>query len=849
MTAKRLLGIVLVLAVVAVAIFLLLDERTVSRTDRPGSESGGAGGAGEAPEGAPVAGPGALAGPEEIRALIAKYGGFRARGRLLLTGPAAPGRGLSVRLRGSLEGRLFEAGGLSGEDGGFLLDELPRATGLLLAVEGERVQGLRKEGLEPPPGPDFDLGDLLVDRWYFVSGRVVGPQNRPVGSASVALILAAGGGNSFSFLKLAQETGVEDPALAEVETGPDGRFALRLGKPGIFSLRVKAGGYATRYRSDLVVGAGRDAEVTIPLTEGAPVVGYVLDGAGRGVSEAAVAVFTIDFRDFSFPKEVTLTDGSGRFEFRLEPAPREYWLSVVPREGANLSRRFRVPLAEDLMLRLPASGVLAGRVVVAETQQPVEGAEVLIGLAEQKGFGQVPDFSKPLRTDASGRFRIEGVGASFVQSVAVRAEGFADFQANAFQPTDRQLSTVILATQVAAEGETELPPIPLQRGVNLRGVVTDARSGAPIAGASVSLEDFITGSRATTTDATGAYLLPAVQSRVVMAVRAPGYADFRDNPFAGAALSAGSGPGAGPGEAIRDFALEPGTAVLGTVRDAEGKPVEGALVRLRSAATGAAAFQQAASLRELWDYADREGRFRIRGVPPARIFAEAEAPGYDLGRSAERDVRPGEAATGFDILLLRAARMEGHVLRRDGAPVPGARITVARDPGDSNDPGAEWRALGQGVYGFSDERGAFAVEGMPVGNILVRVEAEGFATLTVRKQGVPAGAKFAGEMLELAPAFTITGRVVDAAGRPVTTVWVRALHTASPDGVVSKQLLGARVEADGTFLLVNLPEGTYTLEVRQGGPPGAATAYENLLRENVPAGSRDVLLALRPRAE
>ncbi|MDH3592556.1 MAG: hypothetical protein OER88_11795, partial [Planctomycetota bacterium] len=85
---------------------------------------------------------------------------------------------------------------------------------------------------------------------------------------------------------------------------------------------------------------------------------------------------------------------------------------------------------------------------------------------------------------------------------------------------------------------------------------------------------------------------------------------------------------------------------------------------------------------------------------------------------------------------------------------------------------------------------------------------------------------------------------------PISNCWVRARHTALPDGEPVDQLLGARVESDGTFTLAGLPDGSYEIEVRvarwgqTSGP-----RYENLKRPGVNAGTQGLVLELAVASE
>ncbi|MHC4972040.1 MAG: carboxypeptidase regulatory-like domain-containing protein [Planctomycetota bacterium] len=770
-----------------------------------------------------------------LKALIEKYGGFATRGRVLLTRPEGPGAKLDVRLRGRVDDTPVEAAGWTDASGAFSLPQLPREGEYSLQIIGARVQQWRREAIEAPAEGVLDLGELVLRRYYFLKGRVLG-EGRDIEGAEVALMDTPGSG--FSFFQAGMQADVDDPVLARSEVDERGRFVLKFVRPGIFTVRARAVGWAPQYRGDIVVGGVVDTEVTLALARGYEVVGYVLDGAGRPIADAGVALFAMSRRSFNWSKELSRTDGTGRFGFIVEPRATEYTISATLKGSLNLSKQFRVPLEENLVLQLPGQGVLTGRVLNARTKQPVPGAEVLLGLARtaQRGFG-MPEFGKALRTDAFGAFRIEGVGPGRVQSLTVRAGAFADLRLGAFMASDPELWKQMQTIELDGAGETELPDLELQSGRTLVGVVSEKGGSAAVAGATVELWDFFMGNRTTETAADGSYRFDGVGDRVSMIVSKTGYAPFREPPFPGFQLPEGK-------SVTRDFALEQGGTVRGKVTTAGGAPVARALVRLRPAATGWSSWTVALSLRDAWTYTDEDGRYVLSGVAVAKVYAAAEAPGFDSGRSKQKQVQAGAELKQLDITMLPAARLAGRVVTRDDSAVRSARITVARDPGADADGGAQWRALAEGEVAFSDAQGRFTVPAIPTGDLLLRIEAVGFATSTQRLEGVKPGAEISKARLELAPAFVIAGRIVDPNGRPFARGWIRARHTASPDGEPVAQLLGARLYEGGHFALRNLPAGTYTVEVRVGNF-GGGPRYENLTVEGVAAGAKNLVFKLK----
>ncbi|MFB3065424.1 MAG: collagen binding domain-containing protein, partial [Planctomycetota bacterium] len=508
--------------------------------------------------------------------------------------------------------------------------------------------------------------------------------------------------------------------------GADGRFSLELTAPGIFTVRALADGWAPHYRAEVIIGGVADTEIVLPLTQGYAVVGYALDATNRPVGDTAIALYQMNRRAFSFSKSLTRTDGGGRFEFRVEPSAQEYTVSALFKDGLNIAKRFRVPLTEDLVLRTPGQGALLGRVVDARTGQGVPGASVLIVLSSggRRRVWGFPEQGKALKTDDYGAFRLEGIGAGSIQSLSIRAVGHPDLQLGGWVSNDPELWARIESIELTGAGETELPTIQLEAGRPLRGVITDRSDDKPIDGARVEIWDFMMGSRETFSDAEGRYAFDAVGERVSMVVEKEGYAPFRESPFPGHQL------GGGESAALRDFQLEAGGRVEGQVKTAAGEPVARALVRLRPADAGWRSMGLAASLRRAWTHTDEEGNYVLSSVPAAKLYAEVEAPGYDIGRSEQKQIEAGQLLKRLDIRMQEAARLEGRVLSRDSTPVPGVRITVARDPGPDADLRAQWMALREGIYAFGDDQGRFSVLNVPVGDVIIRLEADGYATTT-----------------------------------------------------------------------------------------------------------------------
>jgi len=774
-----------------------------------------------------------------VAKLIEKYGGFETKGRLFLTRPTAEAVDLEVVFHSMIDGVRVESRAKSGSDGTFSLAQLPRGNDYTMQVDAERVQPY-SETIPEPDGSALDVGDIYLDRFYFLTGKIVSSAGLAVGQAEVAVILPNGGGG-FSWRSSAVNASAADPVAAESASGADGRFMIKLRDPGIFTVRVRAKDWAPHYRGDVFIGAGGDTDVRVSLTRGTEVSGIVLASDGRPVVGATVSLFANGRQWWSQVKELRKTEADGRFDFRIEPQSDRYSVRVMPPKGVDINKSFRLPLTEELVVQLPGGATIQGRVVDATTEQPISGAEVLVGVQGPGGRGWVPEYQKVLTTDAFGSYRLEGVGTRNIQSLAVSAPGYAHFTGSQWTQNSKAWQKMT-AIKLDSAQEIQLPDVSLALGRVIEGTVRDAGTGEPIAGATVTVNDWVVGNREYETSSDGRYRIEDVGERVSLRANADGYADIGDNPWRGADLPADQKI------VQRDFELEPAGTVKGKVITQTGDPVSRALVRLRSGDSGRGSWMGDMRLRDYYTHTRSDGTYEIRGVPPVKLKAEVSAPGFDRVETGVKTLTSGGLLDGMDAKLEAAASIGGMVVARGGGLVPSARITIAKDPGDAADAGARWRMFAGAMVAFTDEKGSFYAAEVPVGDIVMRIEADGLATHEIRRKGVLPGEQITGMKITVKPALMISGKVVDEDGKPIQQAWVSARQTASPDGEPSNQQMGARIGGDGAFVMRNLPEGTYTIQVRtwsRGGGP----QYEALERTAIVAGTENLVLTLIKREE
>ncbi len=242
------------------------------------------------------------------------------------------------------------------------------------------------------------------------------------------------------------------------------------------------------------------------------------------------------------------------------------------------------------------------------------------------------------------------------------------------------------------------------------------------------------------------------------------------------------------------------TDVAGVVVDARGAPVSNASILLSVSNEPDAA---------VVGHADDEGRFTIRDVTQ-RGYLGARSDGYAMSDFVLAE-RPGESPLR---LALRddPTTITGVVLDGDGAPIERAGVVLgnkglrrARKQTDGT------RVASPGPFRtLTNARGEFHLEGVPGGQYPLEIAADGFGpwrTVVTGSSEVRA---------TLQPAAYLIGRVLDAAGAPVSNARLDVAPRPSGETFRSEigELLSAFSNDDGAYRLGPLPAGSYVVKAR-----------------------------------
>lgn len=449
------------------------------------------------------------------------------------------------------------------------------------------------------------------------------------------------------------------------------------------------------------VDRARDLHGVVRRRDGSPVAGATLRALRCRWRHGGL--FTLRSDRETVARTRSSSDGS--YALRLEPGAVvnlevvAVGLATAVFGGLNAGERFEAVLAPGVDVRVE---------VRDDAGRPVPACAVRLFRSGSDLGGLVVELEAS--TDAAGTAAFPGLVGGVTLTLEAKAPDLGD----------SGWTEVV----VPAEGPTRLTVV-LPAGRTVTGVVVDAVTQAPIAGAQVGAN--WTCSHPVTTDAAGRYTYRGWTGRgtSVLTATAPGYARLWQ--------------GVGPGASL-DFALAPGARVTGHVVDGADRPVAGAIVSGSSVAgsesDGASAFPSTTT--------DAAGAFVLEGVLRARDLGFAvQADG--LAAHAERipSARYEGGALDLGTIRLGSERtLAGVVVDAEGAPL--GRISVfAQGLGAGADPKDRWNRE-TGLYGagggrFTDDLGRFVVRGLSPGAYRVVARPPGqdevMAVADLRAQG------------------------------------------------------------------------------------------------------------------
>ena len=352
-----------------------------------------------------------------------------------------------------------------------------------------------------------------------------------------------------------------------------------------------------------------------------------------------------------------------------------------------------------------------------------------------------------------------------------------------------------------------------ERRVRAFGTVTNARTGEPIANATLvsakksRLEEMLDASESDTielpegldseeaarpvtveaqSDAAGVFEIPVSVGMRELFCIARGYAS--------ASLPL---PDLQSGDARVDFQLLPEAAIAGRVVDEEGRGVEGVAVSIEDVRERQKWFTPdeiapKSSMPEVQSGAD--GAFTMDGLAPGnyRVLAAAETKGllFDSKRAPVVNLEEGQHLDGVMLPVSPGGVVSGTISDVKGKPLPGARVSafyLVSDFDFSRDIFSEHLSTTAG----SD--GEYTIQAIRLGeDFQVAAQHEDWAAAKSASLHINDASQALSIDLALTPGSRVSGLVVDAQGKPVSSADVSISPRRVPSASTRRRTIGRK---------------------------------------------------------
>ncbi len=731
-------------------------------------------------------------------------------------GPAGPLAGVRVAAaRGSPTEGATQKYATSGADGRYEFPAIDKGSVLVLATkEGHYLPGTpenwwqaaqnaeaSKEMKVEIPETGEATKDLEMKAGSVVEGVVLGPDGAPLAGARVS-----GQG-----------------APQTPPTAADGKFRLEGVSPGpTVRIWCSKDGYTSATNPPVVVVAAEPTtNVTLRMMTQARVRGTVTTASGAPLSDARVLLARKNAGQDNPWEETNRWQTAIRVPVKSDgtfDAPMPFGppgILLVRAVSLDQSQADAPPLeivegreSYDVTLSLADGADLAGVVVSKIGGAPVAGADVSISPARVATGGMMYSMSgqqSPVWavTDAAGAFRVPHL-APGSYDLRVAATGFVVAQAKADLALGKPV-TIEMSPELTIEGT-----VAYADGRGVEGAEVHVTGGAQQQVFSGMIEQ----PQAAVTDAKGDFRAKGIaEGKYTLSVQTPWGGDLNIRQKRVEGIAAGT-----TGVQI---VVEPGGVIAGRVVDSQRRPISTAWVSANPMPKAGAAMHG-----EEWKSAQTkaDGTFTLTGLAegPYHLQVQAQMDGASYRPLDMNDVAVG--AKDVEIVLENGLSITGVVVDERGSPVSQLSLQVV--PVDPQSPNVQQSS------GWTDHEGKFTAGGLLAGSYRIEVAQWGGPNQGyVIDPPLTAAAGTTGLRIVVSKGISITGSVLDDAGRAVDNV---SVHASSKKGGHRP----GQTKSDGTFEIAGLQAGeTYTVQAQAQGRVNAQA-------DEVVAGSKDLRLVL-----
>jgi len=687
-------------------------------------------------------------------------------------------------------------------DGTFKATRLAPGDNQRLFVSHADFERATLAGLSLPSGGTKGDVAIVMRRGATISGVVKDANDQPIADVEVQVdpsvnFRGGAGGMALNFTRLGGPS-----VRPKTKTAADGTFHITGMSVGEYALQVRKPGFANE-RVDPVKVTDKGAEsVAVTLGPGAAIAGIVRKKSGEGAEGYMVRVGTGGRGaggaggPFAGTGTDLATGPDGLFVIDGLKPGQVYDLSVFGGVGIGPQKRGVVAPAANVDLLVAGTGRIAGTALDAKSGQPLKnfsvsyepdrgggGAIVRLiarGAGVSTGIGQKRDL-----TTEDGAFALEDVPAG-TWTVVVESKGYQEARvAN------------LVVEENGSKDQVEVRATP---GVVLKGRVTDAKTGRPVANATITHQSAggggaaggfgglggrggplaaLDGADDITSDAEGNFEIEGIGvGRLKVTAKNPDYTDGSE--VADVKDTGGT----------VEIKLTSGGSASGVVVSGS-QPLPNAEVAISAA--GETGFGRILGGGQTTT-SDAAGRFHFDHLGAGRYSVSAGMNGKSSNLS-EFVLQTGDSKSDLVLSLSSGSTIQGTVSGLPDAMRSGTTVMVT------------------GVQAFFANTkvgadGSFSVTGVPAGPVTLRAQAgDGLGTSRSAMKQVTASDEVPVLQTEIVfdIGFTLSGHVLRA-GQPVAN----AMVVANLQGGGGRQAT-ARTDDGGSYSLAGLQEGSYTV--------------------------------------
>ncbi|MED6335234.1 MAG: carboxypeptidase-like regulatory domain-containing protein [Planctomycetota bacterium] len=435
-----------------------------------------------------------------------------------------------------------------------------------------------------------------------------------------------------------------------------------------------------------------------------------------------------------------------------------------------------------------------------ESGGPVADASVTLGKTNLSTMVFVNDpvdhsGERHTKTDAKGAFAFEGVEPFDSYALTVKHAEYSKAE--------------VEGIRVGADGRFEQPPIVMAGGVALRGYVRDVTGGA-VPDATLHLDGMLYAMNAitehdhtVTSDASGYYEFTNLNpGNKALSITADGF---------GNAFINGLSFDSGKPSFERDITLEVAEMICGKVFDITQTPIEGASV---------VAIAYSNSTQQCRDatVTDAKGEFCLRALNAGKYTIAVKKPGF----KAVNNERADTGSINVVIEMSPQASVSGTVIALSSGEPLSSFTCVLRQTYENHPATSQTKVKRD----FRSQNGSYRLTDVPPGSYVVEARARGFASSYSDPFRVDQGSVVTGVMVRMTQGGSISGVIVDGAGKPVARARVTTHDNTWTDSEFDRMMgdmmptnaskAQTNTGADGSFTLSNLMPEAYQIRVKSG---------------------------------